>query len=109
MFVKVYRYRIKPDKTEEFLEIQQRAGQIYQKHVTYRAVHLQKQGEPGQWMEIHWYPDEAAYHRSMELVDSEPEIKRLWQKFQALLDPTDKTVNEEYFAQIRSEDNLGRK
>jgi hypothetical protein len=106
MFVKVYHYHIRPGKTGEFLDIQERTGRIYQKHVAYRAVHLQKLDDPHQWLEIHWYPNEAVYRRSMDLINSEPEIKQLWQEFQALLHPEDKTISEEYYNQIRSEDSL---
>lgn len=108
MFVKVYSYRIKLSKTQEFLDIQERAKHIYEKHIAYRAVHLQKNDDPCRWLEIHWYPDEAVYRRSMDLINAEPEIEQLWKEFQALLDPEDKTITEEYYYQVRSEDNLPR-
>lgn len=106
MFVKVYRYRIKQEKIEEFLDIQRRACQIYQKHVTYRAVHLQRHDDPSHWLEIHWYPDQATYHHSMDLINAEPEIERLWQEFQTVLDPKDTAIYEECYEQVRSEGNL---
>jgi hypothetical protein len=103
MFVKVYRYHIRPDKTKEFLSIQERAGEIYRKHVSYRAVYLQSQDDPGLWLEIQWCSDEAAYRRAMDLINAEPGIKKLWQEFQGLLDPEKPNVQEECFHQIRSE------
>jgi len=106
MFVKVYRYRIKPARVKEFLSVQERAADIYRKHAAYRVVHLQKQDDPCQWLEIQWFEDEAAYRRSMDLINGEPEIERLWHKFQTVLDPEDKTIIEEFYDQIRAEDNL---
>jgi hypothetical protein len=106
MFVKVYSYRIRPARAKEFLRIQERAGHIYRKHVAYRAVHLQKRDDPCQWLEIQWYSDEAAYRRSMELINAEPEIERLWREFQTVLDPEDRTIVEEYYNQMRAEGNL---
>lgn len=106
MFVKVYRYRVQPDKTKEYLAIQERAGQIYQKHVRYRAVYLRSQEDPGLWLEIHWYPDEKTYRRAMDLINAEPAINQLWQEFQATLDPDEPEIHEEYYEQIRSEDSL---
>jgi len=106
MFVKIYRYRVQPEKIEDYLGIQERAGKIYQKHVHYRAVYLRSQDDPYLWQEIHWYPDEETYHRSMELINAEPEIKQLWREFQATLDPNDPEIHEEYFEQIRYEDSL---
>ena len=105
MFVKVYRYHIRPDKTEEFLNIQQRAGEIYRKHVSYRAVYLKNQDDPGLWLEIQWCSDEDVYRRAMESINAEPAIKELWQEFQLLLDPEKPGVQEERFEQIRAEDN----
>ena len=109
MFVKVYRYHVQHDKTEQYLAIQERAGQIYQKHVRYRAVHLRSQDDPGLWLEIHWYPNEETYRRSMDLINAEPAIKQLWLEFKATLDPDDKEIHEEYYEQIRSEDSLTNK
>jgi len=106
MFVKVYRYRIRPEKTEKYFVIQERAGKIYQKHVRYRAVYLRSQDDSSLWQEIHWYPDEETYHRSMELINAEPEIKQLWREFQAILDPHDPEIHEEHYEQFRSEDSL---
>ena len=109
MYVKVYSYRIQPSKIKDFLDIQERAGLIYKRHVAYNVVHLQKQDDPSRWLEIHWYPDEATYRRSIDLINDEPEIEKLWQKFQALLDPDDRTIIEEHYDQIRSEDNLSNR
>ena len=106
MFVKVYSYRIKPARVKDFLNIQEQAADIYRKHAAYRVVHLQKQDDPCQWLEIQWFEDEAAYRRSMDLINDEPEIERLWQKFQTVLDPGDNAITEEYYNQIRTEDNL---
>lgn len=106
MFVKVYRYRIQPASTKEFLHIQERADRIYKKHVAYRVIHLQMRDDPCQWLEIQWYQNEAEYRRSIDLINAEPEIQLLWKEFQTLLDPDDETVIEEYYDQIRAEDNL---
>ncbi len=106
MFVKVYHYRVQLEKTEEYLAIQERAGQIYQKHVRYHAVHLRNQDDPSLWMEIHWYPDEKTYRRSMDFINAEPAIKQLWREFQATLDRENPEIHEEYYGQVRSEDNL---
>lgn len=106
MFVKVYQYRIQPEKTEKFLAIQERADQIYHKHVNYRAVWLRNRNDPNLWLEVHWYPDEETYRRAMKIIDAESEIKELWQAFQTTLDPNDPEINEEYYEQVRSEDSL---
>ncbi|MGB7055354.1 MAG: hypothetical protein WBE28_08555 [bacterium] len=103
MFVKVYRYHIRSEKTEEFLDIQERAGKIYRRHVSYRAVYLKSQDDPGLCLEIQWCADEDTYRSAMERINSEPGIKELWQEFQILLDPEKPDIQEECFNQIRSE------
>jgi hypothetical protein len=104
VFVKIYRYHIQPNKTERFLDIQKRAGKIYSKHVSYRAVYLKNQENPGMWLELQWYADEDMYRKAMSLINAEPGIKKLWQEFQEILDPNDPEIQEEYYEQIRSED-----
>jgi hypothetical protein len=106
MFVKAYRYRVQADKAEEYLTIQERAGQIYKKHVRYRSVYLRSEDDPGLWMEIHWYTDEKTYRRAMDLINCEPAINQLWLELKAVLDPDDPEIHEEYYEQIRSEDSL---
>jgi hypothetical protein len=106
MFVKAYRYHVQPEKTEQYLAIQERANQVYQKHICYRAVHLRSREDPSLWLEIHWYPNEETYNKGMDLVNAEPEISQLWQEFQATLDTSRQTIIEEYFEQIRSDDNI---
>ena len=99
MFVKVYRYRIRPDKEEEFVAIQEAANRIYSRHIEFRSVHLRDRYDPTRWMEIQWCQDEDAYNRAMKRIDAEPEIGTLWERFQALLDPDDDRVQEEVFVQ----------
>jgi hypothetical protein len=107
MFVKVYRYRVQPEKTEEYLSIQEKAGKIYRKHIRYRSLHLRNRSDPGLWLEIHWYPDEETYRESIDKIDADPDIDRLWTEFQAVLDPMDLDISEENFEEVLNEENLG--
>jgi hypothetical protein len=107
MFVKVYRYRVQPKKTEEYLVIQADAEEIYRKHLRFRSVHLRSRNDPFIWLEIHWYTDEKTYQDSIGRINSDPEIDRLWERFQMVLDPENSQISEENFEQILSEDNLG--
>lgn len=102
MFVKVYRYHIQPGKTDEFLDVQRRAGEIYSKHVSYRSVYLKSRDEPGLWLEVQWCADEDTYRHAMEVINAEPGIDRLWHEFQVLLDPEKPGVQEECYEQVHS-------
>jgi len=105
MFVKVYRYHIRPDKTKEFLDIQERAGKIYRKHLSYRVEYLQSRDDPGLWLEIQWCADEDTYRTALNSIDAEPGIKELWREFQKILDPGKPKIEEEYFEQVHTEDS----
>ena len=73
MFVKAYRYRVQPDKTEEYLATQKCASQIYQNYVRCRAIYLGGEDDLGLWLEL-----------------------------KAGLDPDDPEIHKEYCEQIRS-------
>ncbi|MFQ5820430.1 MAG: hypothetical protein ACE5I5_10625 [Candidatus Heimdallarchaeota archaeon] len=109
MFVKVYRYRIQPEKTKRFLAIQERAGKIYQKHIRHRVVILRSRKDLNLCLEVHWYPDEDTYRRGIDLINAEPMIDQLWEEFQATLDPNDPTVHEEYYEQLWFDNSLTTK
>ena len=103
MFVKVYRYHIRPDKEEAFLAMQERAGAVYKKHVHYRTVYLKSEDDPGLWLEIQWCRDKETYQRAMALINALPGIEQLWKEFQLLLDPEKTDIKDECFHQIHSE------
>ncbi|MFQ6126072.1 MAG: hypothetical protein ACE5R6_15910 [Candidatus Heimdallarchaeota archaeon] len=109
MFVKVYRYRIPPEKTDKVLAIQRRVDQLYKKHIHYRVVILRSKKDPNLWLEIHWYPNEESYRHGMELINAEPMVCQLWHEFQPNLDPNDSTIYEEYYEQLWFEDSLSTK
>jgi hypothetical protein len=99
MLIKLYRYRIQPEKKTEYLAIQKQADQIYRKYVPYRVVFLNRVDDPGAWVEIHWYPDEETYSRAMKYINHEEAIDGLWQEFQSLLAPDSGGIEEEIYHQ----------
>ena len=74
MPVKVYRYRVRPDAVERFLEIQRRADALYGQHVEYRQELLQSRDDPAEWLELHRFEDEEAYSSGLTRLNEEPEI-----------------------------------
>ena len=96
MFVRICRYRVLPTMVNRFLAVQERAHDIYRKHVPERTAYYQSTSDPQQWVEIHHYASEEACHRSSLRISQEPEIVALWQEFQATLDPSFPTIIEEF-------------
>ncbi|NBI27943.1 hypothetical protein [Chengkuizengella marina] len=87
MFVKIYQYRIQPNKEEEYLEIQEKAAAIYAKHIDLKSVHIIYNANHSKWIQITWFKDEESYNRGIKLVNKEIERKKdLWQAFQSVLE-----------------------
>ena len=106
MFVKLYEYKIKPDKIQEFLVIQDSVSKIYKKSIKYRAIFLRNLENPSKIIEIHWYTNKEEYKNFIELINKRMEIKELWRKFKTIIDPKENDINEQYYEEIRIEDNL---
>jgi len=100
-FVKVYRYRIRPQHAEYCLALQDRAHKIYSAVVHYHVVHLRNKENPCEWLEIHWYPDEETYRRGMRILESLPEAAELWREFRSLLEPAEQGIVPEYYERLR--------
>jgi len=97
MFVKVYRYRVRPEMTESYLDLQRRAARVYGSHMRFTSVHLQSTTDPVAWVEVQWFEDEAAFRKGMELVDADPEVRGLWNEFKGVLDPRSPEIVEETY------------
>lgn len=85
MYVKVYSYRIKPDRRHEFLELQKRAGERYGRELDYRTHYLNSRSDPDLWMEMTWYKDEQTYREGMRKLEGDEELGGLFRSFEKLL------------------------
>jgi hypothetical protein len=106
MFIKVYEYHILPDKDKEYLKIQEKAGEIYSRHIDSRTLHLKSMEDPSKWMEITSYRNEEEYEKSIELINQYEEIQELFREFQALLISDENEVREENFHIVKKRGNL---
>lgn len=97
MFVKVYQYHIQQDKVKEYVEIQQKASEIYRKYIVSQTTYLNSMSDPTKWLEISRYENEEEYVKSMNLVNEEEEIRELFKTFQSLLVIDKKEIMEEDF------------
>ncbi len=100
MFVKIYSYRVDPEKAEEMLSVQKRASRLYAKHVTSRFALFRHRDDPCQWLEMQWYADESAYNDAVSTINADPETPQLWQAFRETLDPTGQTISEDAYEQV---------
>jgi len=92
MFLKTFRYRIRPAKMGEYLAIRQQADAIYDRHLQQTPTYLQSASDPYQWLELYHYQDDSTYRQ----MQQDEALAKLWVRFQAILDPTYPAAVEEY-------------
>lgn len=103
MLIKIDRYRVRPDQLDRHQAIQTQVEALYRRLIHQPCLLLRSQDDPCRWVSIHWYPDEAAYHRRMKLMNAAPEAGALWQALQSTLDPNSPHIEEEYYDPVSVE------
>lgn len=96
MFLKTFRYRIKPAKMGEYLAIRQQADVVYHRFLPQSPTYLQSASDPYQWLELYHYTDESNYRASLDQMQQDEELAKLWVRFQAILDPAYPAAVDEY-------------
>ncbi|RIK80900.1 MAG: hypothetical protein DCC68_10120 [Planctomycetota bacterium] len=96
MFLRIFRYRVKPQMRDRHLALQSRAAQLYAKYVTRTPSYYRRSGDANSWVELHWYVDKAECQKVAQLVADDLELARLWREFQETLDPDQPPTLEEY-------------
>ena len=81
MFIKLYSYHIKPDKLQEYLEIQEEANRIYSLYSDSKIIHLQSKNDETKWVEIQIYKNEQFYYKTIKKLDKKQEIQVLYKRF----------------------------
>lgn len=96
MYVKVYKYRLKPGREQEYFEIQKEAERIYSHFIQKQSLFLQSSEDKEVWKEIHIYQDKESYTDTVSLVDQQPEIKVLYSRFLKMITSIDEMSEENY-------------
>ncbi|KEK24654.1 hypothetical protein [Bacillus gaemokensis] len=107
MFVKVYQYHIQLGKEKEYLEIQEKAREIYQKYIFICSVYLKNNEDESKWIEMHWYENEEVYKESIRLIYGEEDIKNLWNQFESVIDPQKSEIVEWDYSQVKDNFSVG--
>jgi hypothetical protein len=96
MFLRIFRYRVKPQMRDRHLAVQARAARLYEQHVQHRPTYFRRSGDPNSWVELHWYTDKTECQRVAAAVADDAELARLWRDFQDTLDADYPPSLEEY-------------
>lgn len=97
MFVRAHRYRIQPERLDEYLEIQRRAHELDQALMPQRTVYLRHARDPYLWLELHWYASAEMCRLHEQQAQEHPQTSELWRAFQATLDPAFPSTVEDFF------------
>jgi hypothetical protein len=103
MFVKVYTYHVLPGKEADLIEVLVNAEKIYSRFVKKQSSILKSNGDRTKWMEIHTYTDENSYIESMNLINQQPEIKKLYTRFSELIQSKTELTEEDFQQQALTE------
>lgn len=96
MFLRIFRYRVKPQMRDRHLALQARAAQFYSKYVSRSPTYFRRSGDANSWVELHWYADKAECQRVAQSVAEDIELARLWREFQETLDQDHPPTLEEF-------------
>jgi hypothetical protein len=96
MYVKIYRYRLKPGREQEYLEIQNEAERIYSHFIQKQTLFLQSSEDREVWQEIHIYKEKKSYTDTVSLVDQQPEIQVLYNRFLEVITSIEEMSEENY-------------
>jgi hypothetical protein len=86
MFLRIFRYRVRPEMRDRHLAVQARAAKIYKRHLPDPPTYFRAATDPNQWVELHWYSDRQACRKVAETVSRDAELTQLWKEFQDTLD-----------------------
>lgn len=96
MYVKIYKYRLKPGREKEYLEIQKEAEQIYSRFVQKQTLFLQNSEDKEVWQEIHIYQNEKSYIDTVSSVNEHPDIQALYNRFLEVVTSINEMSDEDY-------------
>jgi quinol monooxygenase YgiN len=86
LFIVTYRYSLSPEKSMDYIALEQKAIQIYMEHgclgvEIYRDPHNQRK-----WMEVNKFHNEKHHEEVTAAVEGDPRIAALFDEFLGLFD-----------------------
>ncbi|WP_079508589.1 hypothetical protein [Mesobacillus jeotgali] len=96
MYVKIYSYRLKPNREEEYRDIQLRAEKIYSSFSDKQTLYLESKTDSLQRLEIHIYKNENSYSDAIQEIDTQQEIQLLYKSFLEVISSIEELTEEDY-------------
>jgi len=86
MFIVTYRYNLQPEKSMEYITLEQKAIQIHLEHGCLGVEIYRDPQNHRKWMEINKYHDEKHYEEVSAAVEGDPRIEALFKEFLELFE-----------------------
>jgi len=86
MYIVTYRYKLPPDKTREYVVLEQKAIQIYLEHGCLGVEIYRDAADPRKWLEVNKFHDREHYEEVTAAVEGDERITVLFQEFIGLFE-----------------------
>jgi quinol monooxygenase YgiN len=86
LFIVTYRYNLAPEKSRDYITLEQKAIQIYLEHGCLGVEIFRDPHNPRKWMEINMYHDEKHFEDVTAAVEGDPRIEALFEEFLGLFE-----------------------
>lgn len=87
MYLRIFRYTVKPELRDRHLGVQARAAKLYARYVRLPPAYFRGAKNANQWVELHTYSDRQECQSVAQSIAADPELASLWKEFQETLDP----------------------
>jgi len=95
LFIVTYRYSLPPEKSKDYIALEQKAIQIYVEHGCLGVEIYRDPHNPRKWMEVNKFHDEKHHEEVTAAVEGDPRIAALFDEFLGIFDrgnPPEKDV-----------------
>ncbi|HUS77226.1 MAG TPA: antibiotic biosynthesis monooxygenase [Patescibacteria group bacterium] len=100
MYVAVYEYRMRPDKSIEYIKLEKQAIEIYLEHGCLGVEIYRDAGDPYRWMEINRYRDRGHYEEVAAAVEGDQRIRPLYEAFIGIFDAESQPTKSNYLRML---------
>lgn len=98
MYTKIYRYKVQPDKKEEFLDIHQEMSDIFLDAMGGRIQFMRNMNDDSEWIILEQLESKQLYDRRIEEVKAEVAGTDLQERLSGLLlAPREDLTGEDFF------------
>jgi quinol monooxygenase YgiN len=100
LLIVIYRYSLSPEKSRDYIALEQKAIQIYLEHGCLGVEIYRDPHNPRKWMEINKFHDEKHHKEVIAAVEKDSRINVLFDEFLKLFDKGDPPTKDMYLRML---------